>query len=168
MSAPGASHLRPPRDPTEAQPPTKRKNQEDAWRPPVQRQRHQGPEVSLEVCPELEVRKEPPEAEERGFCPISPARFYRSVRLAEDQRQQGPSEEEKERLQMKRRLALLERWAEEVQAREIMMIRRKLATALQMPKLSQSEDMFWIKTTVEGVSYQTVECAGSSPTHAHM
>ena len=81
----------------------------------------------------------------------------------ESRRQSGPSAEEREMRDMRRRLAQLERWAELVESRERMMISKKMATALQMPKQSQSEDQFWVRCCVDGISFHTVECAFALP-----
>ena len=100
---------------------------------------------------------------------IPPAAFYKSVREQMRADRAGPSEEEIAAREMKRRLASLERWAAQVQEREITMLRRKMATALQMPKLSQSEDLFWMVCSVENVSYQTAEYGfAHPPTHPPM
>ena len=120
--------------------------------------------------PSLEVQPEPPSPEPDmpqaslaqaplARAAISPGAFYKSVHEESQAIRQGPSAMELELSDLRKRVTQLERWAEMVESREKMMISKKLATTLQMPKQSLSEDQYWLKCGLDGISYPTVKCA---------
>ena len=87
--------------------------------------------------------------------PIEPAAFYR----AEHARQEETAKVRPEAViaQLQKRVVQLESWIEKQVSKEKMLVRKKLASALQMPKQSQSEEQFMIKVTVENISYRAIQ-----------
>ena len=53
-------------------------------------------------------------------------------------------------------------WTNELKTLHTTMLRKRLATALQLPTLSKPTNMYWVKVQVEGITHGSSKCAAVS------
>ena len=86
--------------------------------------------------------------------PIPPANFYRS-HLNPPRNPYAESDKRVADAVQKAVAEAKKTWADEQVQMHQMMVRKRLATALQLPTLSKPPDKYWVKVNVEGITTES-------------